>query len=86
MSDEPVNLGAARVDRTGDCRDWSVLDCLRDTIREIESGDLEAEMIYIAMASPVRDDQTRRYRYKAAGGDKLMMRGLLATCLMRQDL
>lgn len=45
----PINISAARAKQCGDCRLWTPLDALRDTIERIESGKLNPDMLYIAM-------------------------------------
>lgn len=69
-------------EKTGDCRKWSALDALKDCIRDIESGELNAETVYIALKHRV-DDETVDYRYLAAGGTNIELSGLLAQHLHR---
>lgn len=71
------NLAARRADKSQDCRDWTPTDALRDALRAVESGAFEAEIVYVAFAGQ-HADGSRDYFYKAAGGTKLELIGLLA--------
>lgn len=78
MSDSQVtNLAKLRVDKSGDSREWSALDALRDIIAEIESGAVNPRLIYIAMEC-VDDENYAFYDFQCAGGTKLDYIGLLA--------
>ena len=73
---DPVNLAAEKARRTGDCRDWSPLDALKETVREIESGERDFDMIYIC-ARLKTDDGMAEYTWRAAGMTHLESLGLL---------
>ena len=42
------SFGKARADKTGDCRNWSVVDALKSALEEVESGRLKPDMVYVA--------------------------------------
>lgn len=77
MADSVDNLGAHRANRTGDCRDWTVTDALREALRQVESGEVKAEMVYVAFSASVPGNK-RDFVYQCAGGTKLELIGLLA--------
>ncbi len=73
-----ISLAKARADKSGDCRDWSVLDALREALRLVESGELDATMVYVAFQTRVPDEpDTVEYRWQCAGATKLELVGLL---------
>lgn len=78
MSDDPpISFAARRAHRTRDCRDWTVLNALRDAIADVESGAIKADAVYVAFV--VRnDDGTTGYPYTAAGLSRLETAGTLA--------
>jgi hypothetical protein len=73
---EIESLNAKRADKSGDCRDWTVADALRDALKAVESGEFPADMVYIAMTAK-RDRNDREFEYRAAGGKRLELIGLL---------
>ncbi len=77
MSDSEVtNLAALRVDKSGDSRDWTALDALRDVINDIEAGKTKPNIIYIAMECG--EDDYAIFDFQCAGGTKLEYIGLLS--------
>lgn len=79
MSDsEVVDLARLRVDKSGDSRDWTPLDALRDVLDDIESGKINPRIIYIAMECPDADGQHTFFDFQCAGGLKLEYIGLLS--------
>ena len=78
MSDpEVVDLAKLRVDKSGDSRDWTALDALRDVIADIEAGKTKPNIIYISMECG-EDDDYAVYDFQCAGGTKLEYIGLLS--------
>lgn len=73
---EVVDIARLRVDKSGDSRDWTALDALRDVIDEIESDNIKPRIIYIAMEC--RDGDYAFYDFQCAGGTKLEYIGLLS--------
>lgn len=69
-----VSLSELRVDRSGDCRDWSVADMLRSVLDKIESGEIVAKMAVITIYIEDDKDYVRGYY---AGGSRLELTGLL---------
>lgn len=75
-----MSLGEARVDRSGDCHDWSVLDALKACIRDIEAGKIKPDMVYIAMRET--EDNAKGYPSVIAGAGRFEVRGLLWSHLL----
>jgi len=73
---EVVDLARLRVDKSGDSRDWTALDALKDVISDIEAGLTKPSMIYIAMEC--REGDYAIYDFQCAGGTKLEYIGLLS--------
>lgn len=85
MTETPVNLAEERAVRDGDCRKWTPVDALKACLRDIENGDINPDILYIAM---VRDNEERNeasYDFQVAGGKKLEIVGLLYRHLAMQD-
>ena len=78
QDDNPISLARRRAEKAVDGRLWTPLDCLHDTIEEIQSGDWKnVEQIFIAMA--VRIDPVRlSYPYSCAGGRTMEYMGILS--------
>jgi hypothetical protein len=47
MTDNVTSLGAKRALATGDNRLWTPVDCLRDAIKDIESGERPANKLIV---------------------------------------
>ena len=77
MSD-PVSLATARADKSGDCRDWSVLDALRAAIRDIESGEIKPDIVIVAFREKHDERKWSNFPMYCAGGTTLEIQGLLA--------
>ena len=80
---DPINLAKVRVDRSLDSRDWSVRDALQFAIDQIDSGEIDPKMVYVAMMSKEekregRDEATVFYDHVCAGCTNLESAGLLA--------
>jgi len=73
---EIESLAKARAGKSGDCRDWSPLDALKETIREIETGERNPDMIYICAREKTKD-MSAVYNWRAAGMTHLETIGLL---------
>jgi hypothetical protein len=73
---EVTSLAKLRVEKSGDSREWSALDALRDVIADIESGHIDPTLIYVAMEC--RDGDFAVYDFECAGGTKLEYIGLLS--------
>ena len=71
------SLNARRADKSGDCRDWSVEDALKDALEQVQLGNIKSEMVYVAFSCDCGNDR-REFVYKCAGGTKLELIGLLA--------
>jgi hypothetical protein len=76
MSDV-VSLNEARATKEGDCKLWTVADALRAALREIDAGNIQPTMVYVAMYVP-NDPEGARYHSFAAGGDEMTITGLVA--------
>lgn len=44
-----ISLGAIKAKDSGDCRKWTVLEALKETVREIEEGEIEPETLCLLM-------------------------------------
>ena len=77
MSDT-VSLADARAHKTGDCRDWSVLDVLKAVIRDIESGEIAPDMVMVAMREKDDERNWANFPMYCAGGTTLEIQGLVA--------
>lgn len=73
---EPINFALKKVEKTGDCRDWTVLDALKDTISQIEKGEIRPDMVYIAMRDRDKAGDIGFIATKA-GGTFIEIAGLL---------
>lgn len=76
MSD-PVSLSSKRAEKSGDCRDATALDILRDLVADIEAGRCDPCMIYVAMLDPISDGVHAQLRFACAGGTRTELVGLL---------
>lgn len=46
-NDKIISFGSVKAERSGDCKNWTALDALKETIREIESGEMEMDSLVI---------------------------------------
>lgn len=77
MTDNIESLGAHRARKSDDCRVWTPLEALRELIAQIESGEANVDMVYVACYGDNPKGGVD-YVYKAAGGTKIELLGLLA--------
>ncbi len=75
-----VNLGAQRAKDSQNPYDWSVAECLRDTLDQIESGNLTPDMVYIALG--YRGPSGVDLGYRMAGLSPMEAIGLLLSQAM----
>ncbi len=75
-----VNLGAERAKSSQNPHDWSVAECLRDTLDQIESGKLTPDMVYIALG--YRGPSGVDLGYRMAGLSPMEAIGLLLSQAM----
>lgn len=85
MTETIVNLAEERAGREADCQLWSPADALRACLRDIENGEINPDILYIAMVQRDIEKNTADYDFKAAGGTKLEILGLLYRHLAKQD-
>ncbi len=71
------NLNSKRADRSGDCRDWTVTDCLEEALREIAEGEINPDMVYIAFRVKDEEDNSSVFPNYCAGVTNIECRGLL---------
>jgi len=78
MSNDDIvtSLSAKRAEVTRDCRKWSVLDALRETIKRIENNEADPDMVFIALRES--EDGKAFFPSIAAGGTNIELAGLLA--------
>lgn len=78
MADHTISFAAKRAEKAKGCRLWTPLDCLHDTVREVENGEWkDVERIFIAMELRVSSNTTR-FPYSCAGSRRIELMGLLA--------
>jgi hypothetical protein len=82
---KPTVLAIKRTDKSRDCRDWTVVEALKETIRSIEDGETEApEMVYVALRCKDAENQNLvYYRWFTAGATNMELSGLLTQHLHR---
>ena len=85
MTEAPVNLAEERAVRDGDCRKWAPVDALKACLRNIENGEINPDILYIAMVERDEEKNEANYDFQAAGGKKLEIVGLLYRHLAMQD-
>ena len=80
MSDKKIeSLAKLRAEVSGDSRDWTAVDALRDTLSDIESGEIgRPRLLYIAMECETDEGDVVEYQFQCAGGTKLEYIGLLS--------
>lgn len=79
MADEPVSIREAIAIRDNDATKWTVLDCLKALVRDLESGECQAvDVVYVAMMRRGRDGDATSFPFYTAGGKAIELRGLLA--------
>ena len=78
MSDA-VSLAARRVRNSGDCREWSVVECLEDTLAQAREGRWTKCVVLLYGEG---EEDTFNVDTRSAGCTKLEARGLLLTEMM----
>jgi hypothetical protein len=71
-----TTLAAHRLSKQCDAQTVSPADALRAALELVESGAFDADIVYVALANT--KDGRLDVAYRAAGGDRLKMCGLLA--------
>ena len=83
MSDDedkaPVNLNAARAEKTGDAREWTVVDLLAEALKESLEGAGWTKCVLLLYGED--DDGNFETSMRAAGTTRLETRGIIATAL-----
>lgn len=78
MSD-PISFRAAKALKEQDSTLWTPLDCLKELVRELESGETEpVDAVYVAMMRRREDGQAAGFPFYAAGAKTIELRGILA--------
>lgn len=65
MSEEPVSLAEARALKAEDSTLWTVLDCARAFVRDLESGKISADAAFIHYYKKHEDGCRTLYSYCA---------------------
>lgn len=65
MSGNVIGLGEARAFREGDCTKWTVLECARAFVRDLENGDIEASAVLIDFIEDRPNDERQIESYRA---------------------
>jgi hypothetical protein len=82
VSDNVIQLGAVRADKTGDAADITPLECLRDFIQRIERGELTADQVMI-VAMNTTPEGLLQYDWSCA---KMHARDMIVACeLVKHD-
>ena len=80
MTDSPVSLNEVRAEKEGDCRMWSVAECLRAVLRDIEEGKINPDAVYVAMRE-TGDDGGLIFPCRVAGLNTLELWGMISAHL-----
>lgn len=80
MSDDKIaTIGALRVAKTNDCRDWGLEDMLLDALKRVREDGLQKGMAVLVIRHPVDEVKKSAEReYFAAGGTSIELAGLMA--------
>lgn len=79
-------IAELRADRTNDARLWTAREALIETLRLIDSGEIDPDCIVIRWAGWTKEDEHKReYGGRNAGADDLAIGGLLAQGLREFD-
>lgn len=77
-------LSTLSQEKGGYANDWTPLECLRQLVADIESGDFECNMVYVAMRQIKEKDVVfQNFPDYAAGGSALELAGLLSYHLVK---
>lgn len=76
-ADKVVSLGYERAGRARDARLWKPIEAVRQLLAEMEAGEIDPEMIYIAMRYRTGDDGYA-HPYLQAGMNDIEVVGLLS--------
>ncbi len=71
------SLNSRRATKSGDCRDWSVEDCLREALQHVVEGTIDPDMVYIAFREKDEEDSSATFPSYCAGVTNIECRGLL---------
>ena len=71
------NFAKHRVRQSGDGRDWTVTDMLRDTLERIEKNELKPSMAVLTMAEE-QEPGVNTFLVATAGASRLEAMGMLA--------
>ncbi len=72
-----TNLNSKRATKSGDCRDWSAEDCLKEALQAIIEGKIDPDMVYIAFREKDEENDTAHLPYYCAGVTPIECGGLL---------
>lgn len=82
FANHPPSIGELRSDKTECAADWTPRDALINTLRQIDSGELELEAIVIAMLrAPEPDSKQGKLSYTLSSPDHFIATGLLHATL-----
>jgi len=71
-----TSLEEIRKARSPDSRDWSVVDALREALRRVESGEVDASAVYVAFQTRVAGGSD--FSFVSSKLNRLETMGLLA--------
>lgn len=72
-----INLNSERATRSGDCRNWTVEDCLKEALQDVIEKKIPADMVYIAFREKNEEDSSATFPSYCAGVTNIECRGLL---------
>ena len=80
MTDKIESLATKRAVKSGDCRDWTPLEALKQLIIDIESGKSTPDMLVVCMREIRGTDEEKRVFYPrvSAGVTQIECLGLLS--------
>ena len=80
-----TNLNAERAIKSGDCRNWTVRECLEEALKQISEGKFSADMVYIAFRKINEETNKITFLNFSAGVTQIECHGLLVKHLLNLD-
>lgn len=78
MTSETISFNEEKAARARDPRLWSVLECLKALVRDLESGKFPSvDGVYVAMLRKDENGNATGFPYYCAGASTLELRGML---------
>lgn len=80
-ANQPLSIAELRSDKTESARDWKPRDALISVLREIDSGEIDPEVLVIAMKCTDAKGK-ERFNYRVSSPDPFLTFGLLSYAAM----